>query len=281
MRGFLMALGMVTICLASSLSAQRDVRSTGATPAKSAVPRTPDGKPDLTGVWQGGSTQRGTWEEANRGLGVGGTGRDPAAQANPSSSERPAGAEAAPYQPWAAKQVVEAFNRRGIDDPTTFCLPPGLPRANNVSLFPIQIVQTPKQIVMLYEYMSVFRVIPLNATHPDDLIPSYMGNSVGRWEGDTLVVDVTGFNDKTWLAGTGTFHSDALHLTERYTRVDKDRINYDVIMEDPSVLTKPWAMRSTFMLREGTRLQEYVCAENNLDPGRFEKLLKEGVNITR
>jgi len=281
MRRVLMALGVITICLPSPLFAQRDVRSTGATPAKSAVPRAPDGKPDLTGVWQGGSTQRGTWEEANRGLGVGGTGTDPAAQANPSSSERPAGAEPAPYQSWAAPKVVEAFNRRGIDDPTTFCLPPGLPRANNVSLFPIQIVQTPQQIVFLYEYMSVFRVIPLNAKHPDDLIPSYMGNSVGRWEGDTLVVDVTGFNDKTWLAGTGTFHSDALHITERYTRVDKDRINYDVIMEDPKVLTKPWAMRSSFMLREGTRLQEYVCAENNLDPGRFEKLLKDGVNITR
>ena len=281
MRGFLMAVAMVTICLSSSLFAQRGVQSTGATSAKSAVPRTPEGKPDLTGVWQGGSRQRGTWEEANAGLGVGGTGRDPSAPANPSSSERPAGAELAPYQPWAAKKVVEAFNRRGIDDPTGLCLPPGLPRANNVSLFPIQIVQTPQQVVFLYEYMNIFRVIPLNAKHPDDLIPGYMGNSVGHWEGDTLVVDVIGFNDKTWLSGTGTFHSDALHITERYTRVDKDQINYDVIMEDPNVLTKPWAMRSTLMLREGTRLQEYVCAENNLDPDRFEKLLKEGVNLTR
>ena len=281
MRGFRMAVVMVTICLPSPVFAQRGVRSTGATPAKSAVARTPDGKPDLTGVWQGGTTQRGTWEEANAGLGVGGTGRDPSAPSNPSSSERLAGAEAAPYQAWAARKVVEAFNRRGIDDPTTLCLPPGLPRANIVSLFPIQIVQTPQQIVILYEYMNVFRVIPLNAKHPDDLIPSYTGNSVGRWEGDTLVVDVIGFNDKTWLAGTGTFHSDALHITERYTRVDKDQINYDVIMEDPNVLTKPWTMRSTFMQREGTRLQEYVCAENNLDPDRLEKLLKEGVNIRR
>ena len=281
MRGFLMAVVMVTICLPSSVFAQRGVRSTGATPAKGAVPRTPDGKPDLTGVWQGGSTQRGTWEEANTGLGVGGTGLDPSAPANPSSSERQPGAEAAPYQPWAVKKVLEAFSRRGIDDPTTFCLPPGLPRANNVSLFPIQIVQTPQQIVFLYEYMSLFRVIPLNAKHPDDLLPSYMGNSVGRWEGGTLVVDVIGFNDKTWLAGVGTFHSDALHVTERYTRVDKDQINYDVTMEDHNVLTKPWTIHSTLMLREGTRLQEYVCAENNLGPERFEKLLKEGVDIRR
>jgi len=281
MRGFLMAVVTVTTCLPSSLFGQGVARSTGATSAKSAVPRTLDGKPDLTGVWQGGSNQRGTWEEANVGLGVGGTGRDPSAPANPSSSERPAGAEVAPYQPWAATRVVEAFNRRGIDDPTTLCLPPGLPRANNVSLFPIQIVQTPQQIVILYEYMSVFRLIPLNAKHPDDLLPSYMGDSVGHWEGDTLVVDVIGFNDKTWLAGVGTFHSDALHVTERYTRVDKDQINYDVTMEDPNVLTKPWTMHATLMLREGTRLQEYVCAENNLGPDRLEKLQKEGINFRR
>ena len=150
-----------------------------------------------------------------------------------------------------------------------------------LGLFPQQYIQTPTQIIMLYEYMNVFRVIPLNAKHPDDLIPSYMGNSVGHWEGDTLVVDVIGFNDKTWLAGTGTFHTDALHVTERYTRVDKDQINYDVTMEDPNVLTKPWTLHTTIMLREGTRLEEYPCAENNIDPDRYEKLLKEGVNFTR
>src|SRR5438874_13461301 len=91
---------------------------------------------------------------------------------------------------------------------------------------------------------------------PADPQPSWLGNSVGRWEGDTLVVDVTGFNDKTWLAGTGTFHSDQLHITERYTRIDKDQINYDVTMEDPSVLTKPWMLHSTLMLRDGTLLEE-------------------------
>jgi hypothetical protein len=251
------------------------------TPTKSAVPRASNGKPDLTGVWQGGSTRRGSWEEANGGTGVGGTGRDPSAPVVLSSNDRPAGREGAPYQPWAAKKVLESFNRRGIDDPTAQCLPGGIPRSVTLGLFPQQIVQTPNQIVILYEYMNVHRVIPLNAKHPDDLIPSYMGHSVGHWEGDTLVVDVIGFNDKTWLAGTGTFHSDALHITERYTRVDKDQINYDVTMEDPNVLTKPWTLHSTIMLREGTRLEEYICAENNLDPARYEKLLKDGVKITR
>jgi len=257
------------------------VPTSAQTAPRAPVPRAADGNPDLTGGWPGGSTQRGSWEEVNVGVGVGGSGRDPSAPALVSSNDRPAGREGAPYQPWAAQKVLEAFNRRGIDDPTALCLPAGLPRIVMLGLFPQQFIQTPQQIVILYEYMNVFRVIPLNAKHPDDLLPSYMGNSVAHWEGDTLVVDVIGFNDKTWLAGAGTFHSDALHVTERYTRVDKDQINYEVTMDDPNVLTKPWTLRSTIMLREGTRLQEFVCAENNLDPERYEKLLKEGVNFRR
>ena len=263
--------------LPTSLSAQ----NAGKPAAKNAIPRMPDGKPDLNGVWQGGSTQRGNWEETNTGTGVGGSGRNPSAPALPSSNDRPAGREGAPYQAWAAQKVLEAFNRRGIDDPTARCLPAGIPRTIMLGLFPQQIIQTSKQIVMLYEYMNVYRVIPLNAKHPDDLLPSYMGNSVGHFEGDTLVVDVIGFNDKTWLAGTGTFHTEALHITERFTRVGKDQINYDVTMEDSNVLTKPWTLHSTLMLREGTRLEEYVCAENNIDLDRYEKLLTEGVKFTR
>jgi len=262
-------------CMAATLAAQTASKS------KNGIPRGANGKPDMTGVWQSGSTQPGPWEEANGGTGVGGTGKNPNAPAAPSSNDRPAGREGAPYQPWAAAKVLEAFNRRGIDDPTALCLPPGLPRTAMLGLFPTQIIQTPAQVVILYEYMNVFRVIPMTAKHPDDILPSYMGDSIGRWDGDTLVVDVTGFNDKTWLSGTGTFHSDKLHITERYTRVSKDRIDYDVTMEDPTVLTKPWKLQSSLMLREGTRLQEYVCAENNLDPGQYEKLLKDGVKFTR
>jgi hypothetical protein len=246
---------------------------------KSAVPRAANGKPDLTGVWQGGTSRRGSWDEANSGLGVGGTGRDPNAPANPASQQ--VITVPAPYQPWAAKKVLEFYNRRGIDDPVGLCLPPGIPRLNIVGLFPFQIVQTPQQIVILYEYMHSYRVIPLNTKHPDDVAPTYMGDSVGRWEGDTLVVDVVGFNDKTWLTGTGTFHSESLHVTERYTRIDRDQINYDVTMDDPAVFTEPWIIHTAIMLREGTRVQEYVCAENNLDPARYEKLLKEGVDISR
>jgi hypothetical protein len=229
------------------------------------VPRTADDKPDFTGVWQGGSSRVGTWEEANTGPGVGG-----AIVARPATPpEKP------PYQPWAAAKVLEMYNRRGIDDPEARCAAPGVPRITTIGLFPLQFLQTPRAIAIMYEVFHVFRIIPIDAKHPDDLEPSYMGDSVGHWEGDTLVVDVTGFNDKTWLGPVGTFHSEALHVVERYTRVDYNTITYDVTMEDPNVFTKPWHTHSTIMLRNGTRLREYECAENNADMDYYEKLIKK------
>jgi hypothetical protein len=267
--------------LAAPVSAQTPSPAKGRqAPAKSAVPRASNGKPDLTGVWQAGTNRRGTWEEANAGNGLGGTGTDPSAPALISSATRQT-REGAPYQPWAAKKVLESYNIRAVDDPAAQCLPAGIPRLNSLGLFPLQILQTPQAVVFLYEYGSLFRLIPLNAKHPDDIEPSYLGDAVGHWEGDTLVVDTIGFNDKTWLLGAGTFHSEALHMTERFTRVDKDQINYDVVMEDPKVLTKPWEFHTNFMLREGTRLREYVCVENNLDTERIQKYIKEGVKFGR
>ena len=268
------------IALPLWLTAQTATRNSVKNSRTNSVPRGSDGKPDLTGVWQPGSTLRGSWQEANAGLGLGGSGRDPLAQRIKSSTERSADGPA-PYQPWAAQKVVEYFNRRGIDDPTSRCLPPGVPRAATLGLYPVQIVETAHLIVILYEYGGAHRIIPVNAPHPDDLVPTYMGDSVARWEGDTLIVDVTGFNDKTWMQGTGTFHSEALHVTERYTRVNKDQINYEATMEDPKVLTRPWTIHSTMMLREGARVQEVVCAENNLDAGRLERLQTDGVDFTR
>jgi hypothetical protein len=270
---------VATLWVSGCASPPTAVNEQAKSASASAVPRAPDGRPDLTGVWQGGNGRRGTWEEANSGLGVGGTGLDPSAPANPASQQ--VIADPAPYQPWAAARVLESFKRRGIDDPAGLCLPLGVPRISLVGLFPMQIVQTPTQVVILHEYMSVFRVIPLDAEHPADIVPTYMGDSVGRWENDTLVVDVVGFNDKGWLSGTGTFHSDALHVTERYTRVDKDQIDYVVTMDDPKVLTNPWTIHTTLMLREGTRLREYVCAENNVEVERFQRTLKDGVLFTR
>ena len=272
------ALATATWCLACG-SPPSTANDQSKPPAANAVPRTADGTPDLTGVWQGGNGRRGTWEEANSGLGVGGTGLDPSAPANPSSQQ--VITDAAPYKPEHAARVLDSFNKRGIDDPAGLCLPLGVPRLALVGLFPIQIVQTPTQVVILHEYMSIFRVIPLNAEHRTDVGPTYMGDSVGHWEGDTLVVDVVGFNDKGWLTGTGTVHSDALHVTERYTRVDKDQIDYVITMDDPNVFTEPWTVKTTLMLREGTRLQEYVCAENNVEMEHYAKILKDGVAYKR
>jgi hypothetical protein len=234
------------------------------------VPRSADNHPDLTGIFQPASNRRGTWEEGNIDQSA-----NPPARTAPVRAGRGPAREPAPYKPEAAKKVLESFNRRAIDDPTAFCMKPGVPRVTSVGLFPMQIVQTPKTIVMIYEYMDSFRIINMNAKHPDDLEPSFMGDSVGHWEGDTLVVDVTGFNEKTWLIGAGTFHTDALHVTERYNMADRDLINYEATMQDPNVLTKPWVFRTTIVRREGTRLREYECEENNQDPARYEKLLKD------
>jgi len=236
----------------------------------SAIPRTADGKPDLTGVYQGGSSRRGAWDFQV-------PGDQPGVATPETQSVFPAAQvrkDPIPFQPWAKEKAQEHANLRSIDDPAGRCLPGPGPRLNAVGLFPIQIVQTPEQIIILYEYFTVFRVIPLNAKHPEDLEPSFMGNSVGHWDGDTLVVDVVGFNDKGWVLAGGIFHSDALHITERYTRVDKDMINYEATIDDPKVFTKPFTSSTTLMLREGTRVREFICPENNEDIVRYEELLK-------
>jgi hypothetical protein len=225
------------------------------------LPRTADGHPDLSGVWQPGSDKPGTWEEANQGVGVPEPGkREPVRKgANP------------PYQPWAAKLVLEAYNRRNVDDFVARCIPELDLGAG--ALYPNQFVQTPSLIVILIESRHVFRLIPLNEKHPDDLDPAWLGDSVGHWEGDTLVVDVTGFKER--LVGS-KINTDALHIVERFTRVDYNTINYEARVEDPRALTKPYTITSKYMLRPGTRLQEWVC-ENNQDPIHFEELDKKGL----
>jgi hypothetical protein len=246
-----------------SAAAQSAGAKRAATTAKagSGVPRTREGKPDLSGVWQPGSNRVGTWAEANQGVGVPEPGKEPPVRrgANP------------PYQPWAASKVLEAYNRRNIDDPVARCIPEL--DLGGGALYPNQFVQTPTLIVILIESRHTFRIIPLNAPHPDDLDPSYLGDSVGHWEGDTLVVDVTGFKER--LVGS-KISTDALHIVERFTRVDYNTINYEARVEDPKALTKPYTITSKYMLRPGTRLQEYVC-ENNEDPARFEDLDKKGL----
>ena len=259
------AAAFVVLLAPAFAAAQNSTSKDVAKPATATppVPRTADGKPDLSGVWQPGSDRVGTWAEANQGVGVPEPGRPPVRRgANP------------PYQPWAAKKVLEAYNRRNIDDPVARCIPELDLGAG--ALYPNQFVQTPSLIVILIESRHVFRIIPLNEKHLDDLDPAYLGDSVGRWEGDTLVVDVTGFKER--LVGS-KITTDALHIVERFTRVDYNTIEYEARVEDPKALTKPYTITSKYMLRPGTRLQEYVC-ENNQDPADFEQLDKKGL-ITR
>lgn len=231
------------------------------------APKAADGRPDLTGVYQA-SPRRGGWDAEAPGDEPGVPAPRSAVSINTTTSEP------IPFRPEARALAQDILNRRSIDDPTSRCIFAASPRITGVGLFPIQFVQTPTQMIILYEYMWTHRVIPIGTRHPDDVSPSFMGTSVGRWEGSTFVVDVVGFKPGLWLTG-GLVTSDALHLTERYTRVDRDQLNYEVTIEDPKVLTKPFTQRTTLMLREGARLREYSCAENNLDPGVYEKMLKD------
>jgi len=240
--------GFVVVIIGAWMS----VLSASAQSTAASAPRTADGKIDLNGVYQA-SPLRGAWDPS---------------QPGPPLSEQPS------LTPAARQRAQELLNRRSIDDPTAICLPSAGPRMSGVILFPIQFVQTPGQVVIIYEYMNAVRIIPTDGRpHPADAEPTYQGDSVGRWEGDTLVVDINNFKEGNWLAA-GVVSSDKLHITERYARVDKDQIDYEAVIEDPVLLTKPWTIRRTLMLREGVRVREYVCAENNLDPGRYQEYLK-------
>ena len=238
------------------------------------TPRLSNGKPDLTGVYQASSRRGREWDAQTPGAAPGQPAQATSAGVN--TAQR----EPIPFRPEALKRAQEILNRRSVDDPAAHCLPVASPRITPVSLFPMEFVHTPSKLVILYEYFWLFRSIPFGGTHDADLDPSFLGDSVARWDGDTLVVDVTNFKAGGWL-GNGLVHSDKLHLVERYTRVDRDQMNYEVLIEDSVVLTKPFTQRNTLMLREGTRLREYSCLENNLDPKVYEKILVDPSKFLR
>jgi len=140
------------------------------------------------------------------------------------------------YKPELLAKVKEFSDKQGVLDPAFYCKPQGVPRMGP----PTQIVQTPGQVVFLYGASNLFRVIPTDGRpHRADVDPSYMGDSIGRLEGDTLVVDVTNFNDDTWLGSDGYFHTEKMHVVERLTRKG-DVLTYTATVEDPDVLAKPW-----------------------------------------
>ena len=168
-----------------------------------------------------------------------------------------------PYQSWAAAKKLENFANRKTADPLSKCYMPGVPRIMYMD-FPFQIFQTADHIAITFEWSQVFRLIYTNGKaplHPG--IESWMGDSRGRWEGDTLVVNVSDMNDRTWFDMAGDFHSETMHLIERYSMLDADTIEYEVTVEDPKVFTGPWKISMPLYRRaeKNATLLEYKCVE--------------------
>jgi hypothetical protein len=242
----------------------------GQAPASS-VPRLANGKPDLNGVWQ-------ALNEANFDIQM--------------HVARPALAlRAGPYGPVPAASVVAlgavgavppgvgvvdgelpyrpdalATKKRNQDDwltrdPEIKCYLPGVPRATYMP-YPFHIAHSPSSLLISYEYAGAVRDVFMKDPGPAP-VDSWMGQSVGRWDGDTLVVDVTGFNDQTWFDRAGNFHSDALHVVERYTRTSRDVIAYEATIEDSKVFTRPWKMSMALYRRQeaNAQLMDFKCVE--------------------
>jgi hypothetical protein len=167
----------------------------------------------------------------------------------------------APLQPWAEAKFKT--NNLKTNDPNLACLPEGVPRTMFVPE-PMEILQLPTRIIIIHESIQVLRQIYMNRQHRDDLYPTFSGDSIGKWEGDTLVVDTIGFNDKTWVDMDGGLpHSEAMHVIERIRRTDHDTLVDDMTIEDPKAFTKPITAQQLYKLKPGWEIQEYVCEENN------------------
>jgi hypothetical protein len=248
------------------------------------APRSPDGRPDLNGIWQ-------TLNTANYDIQAHAARPAMAVTPAPPRSSSPGLSRATPvdlpapavralgavggvpagegivegneipYQPWAAARKKENADHWLERDPEIKCFMPGVPRATYMP-YPFQILQGTDKILIAYEFAGVTRTI-----HMDDAgnspSPTWMGWSRGRWDGDTLVVDVTDFTDQTWFDRAGNFHSDALHVVERYTPVSPYHLRYDVTIEDSKVFTRPWKMTMPIYRHVDTnqRIREYQCVE--------------------
>lgn len=205
------------------------------------APKALDGKPDLSGIYQAGNGRY--FQDIAAGL-------------------RP---EEFPIQPWAAALAKRREEDLRKDDPYSHCMPPGVPRIN-VSNHPFKLLQMPGLVVILYETSNVFRQIFIDDRPlPKDPQPTWLGYSVGRWEGTTLVVETNGFNDRNWLDGDkGHPISGALQVTERFRRVDFGHLEIQVTLDDPKAFTKAWTIKQSLNLLPDTELLENIC-ENEKD----------------
>jgi hypothetical protein len=218
-----------------------------ATPPGSAIPRAADGKPDLSGFWR---VMNSAWLDI----------QDHSADVDVPAGQGVVEGNEIPYLPAALEKKKQNYANRHSADPVRKCFLPGVPRITYMP-FPFQIFQTAEKVGFLYEYVHAVREVHMHSEHLEGPIEWWMGDSRGRWEGDTLVVDVVHFNDQTWFDRAGNHHSDALHVVERYSFIDRDHMNYEVTIEDPKVFSRPWKMRMILYRHKepNFRLLEYEC----------------------
>lgn len=208
------------------------------------IPRMPDGKPDFQGVWDHPYVPDMTADRKDQ-----------------------KGAGALPYTAWGA----DNFKNYDVSkfDYTGHCLPFGLMRSVNVGGYPIQIMQNSKYLAFLFEQNTWFHVVYMDGrAHPaaKDILPTWFGHSIGRYEKDVLIVDTVGFNGKTRLDTLGHPHSDQLHVIQRFEYTDPDHLAYEVTIDDPMTYTRPWKNTRVFTrMKPGEEIIEYSCEENNRD----------------
>jgi len=220
-------------------SAARPNSGQPAWPPSGPVPRLPDGKPDLSGPWAPNAIRQN--------VDMVGTGVE------------------VPFQPWAEKLYKQRKESLSKEDPEARCLPPGVPRMSTTP-YPFRLAQVPGLVLIVYEGGAhIWRQIFTDGRpHQPDPNPSWLGDSIGHWEGDTLVVDTIGFNGKTWIDESGLPTTEALHVTEKFHRVDLGHMDIEHIVDDPKAYTKPWTFTTHPLLLKG-ELMEYICQENNRD----------------
>ena len=222
------------------------------------APRAPDGRPDLNGIWQALNSAHWNIEPHPAGPGVV---RDLGAlAATPGGLGVVEGGEI-PYRPDALATRRENFENRLNRDPASKCYLPGVPRATYMP-FPFQIIQSQDHVMIVHEFAGAVRTVYMS-DHVPAPAPSWMGWSNGHWEGDTLVVDTTGFNGMTWFDRSGNFHSDGLHVVERFTARSPETLTYEVTIEDANVFTRPWKMSMPLYRRVDADVQilEFRCVE--------------------
>jgi hypothetical protein len=218
----------------------------------------PDGKPNFTGLWQALGSAYWDIQDHSAHAGpffqLGATGAMPAGQGIVEGGE-------IPYAPAAAAQQKENLKNRMKLDPEIKCYMPGIPRANYMA-FPFQIIESQKDIAFAYEYATANRVVNMGKFRPGST-DTWMGTSNGKWEGDTLVVDVADLNGNSWYDRSGNFQTENTHIVERFTMPDADHINYEATIDDKTIYTRLWKIGTVLYRRKekGAQLNEFKCVE--------------------